>query len=105
MAVALWAGCVPEPTGLSGQITAQDRTGLQIRIWELIPQDVSAPVQVFIEGEIVSTPDIDPDGAFETYLRPGDYVLKVFSADDELLYNRQVQVKRNRMTRLNIELE
>ncbi len=101
----LCAACVPGPTGIKGQIKALDRTGLRVRIWELIPQDISASAKVFVEGEVVSTPDIDPDGAFEVHLRPGDYVLKVFSADDELLYNRQVQVKRNHMTRVNVELE
>ncbi len=110
LAATLCTACTDAPSGVTGRIIVQtpidspDYSALQIHVVALAAQDAVSSTQVFVEGETVATLEVGPKGKFEAYLRPGDYLLKV-KADEQLLGSRIAQVKRHRMTRVNIELK
>ena len=50
-----------------------------------------------------ATLTVDAQGRFETQLRPGEYVIKLVSVEGDALTSRKFSVKRNRMTRIEID--
>lgn len=106
-AVAL-DGCASRPTGISGTLLFHGNAAAQdfkLRIIELQAQDSPTEFTLFIEGQVVAEPTIGKDGAFQAKIRPGNYVIKVFSVEDKLLTSHQAQVRQNKMTRVKIEIE
>lgn len=103
------SGCAPRPTGVTGRVLFHGNVSasdLQIRLIELQPPSGSGPVKVFVEGQAVATAELDKDGSFKIQVRPGDYVIKVIaSATDQVLTGHRVTVRRNRLTRIEIEIE
>ena len=101
--VVLLAACGNRPMGIEGQIApVQDA---KIQVVKLESQGTGGDFQVYVEGPVVAEPALDEKGAFHVSILPGNYLIKVFSLQDELLAKRKVQVKRNKMTRIKIELE
>lgn len=108
--VLLGSGCTPKPSGVRGQIKfsaaadAPDYTALEVRVLNLVAQDAGSAAQVFLEGELAATAQVEADGTFQANLRPGKYVLKVLSGE-RVVTSRMIQVKPNRMTRVNIQVK
>jgi hypothetical protein len=103
--VVILAGCQPRPTGISGTIEAGQGTSVQdleLHVVDLEERQSDAAMPVFMEGETVARPAIDAQGHFEALLRPGEYVLKLYSAEGELLTTQRVSVKRNRMIKIEL---
>ena len=101
-------GCTPRPTGISGTLLFHGNAAAQdfkLRIIELQAQDSPTKFTLFIEGQVVAEPTIGKDGTFQAELRPGSYVIKVFSAEDKLLTSHQAKVRQNKMTQVKIEME
>jgi hypothetical protein len=86
---------------MSGTVT--DPSAI-VRVFELEEREGDGTFKLFMEGKLIGEPEIPPDGTFEIMLRPGHYVVKVFAADDELLEQRKVKVKRNKMIHLAFDL-
>jgi hypothetical protein len=102
------AGCGTRPTGIAGTVQAAGRDPIQVRIVELYLHTETNP-QVYVEREAVfeRTLSVDASGqaTFEAQVHPGDYTVKLLSSDGTLLTDRKVAVKRNRMTRLDLDVQ
>ncbi|MBN1583767.1 MAG: hypothetical protein JXA89_23880 [Anaerolineae bacterium] len=106
MSILILAGCFSRPTGLSGTIKTSGDTNpqdLELHVIALKEQDTNSAIPVFVQGEIIAKPLIDVQGRFEAQIRPGDYLLKLFSAQGDLLTSYQISVKRNKMTKVELE--
>ena len=102
------AGCGPRPTGIAGTIRSAGQAQIQVRIVELYLHTETKP-PVYVEQKAVFERTLSADASgqatFDARLRPGDYVVKILSPDGTLLTDRKVSVKRNRMTRLQLDLQ
>ena len=103
----LLGGCGPRPTGIAGTVRLAQQAQVQVRIVELYLHTETNP-PVYVERETVFERTLSADASgqavFEARLHPGDYIVKLLSPDGTLLTDRKVTVKRNRMTRLEIDL-
>ncbi len=101
-------GCRPRPTGIAGTIRSAQQAQVQVRIVELYLHTETKP-PVYVEQETVFERTLSADASgqatFEARLHPGDYIVKLLSPDGMLLTDRKVAVKRNRMTRLQLDLQ
>ena len=105
MSMLILAGCLSRLTGLSGTIEASQDTNpqdLELHVIALEKQNANVAMPIFIEGEIIAKPLIDAQGRFEAQIRPGEYMLKLFSAEGGLLTSHQISVKRNKMTKVEL---
>jgi hypothetical protein len=101
-------GCGTRPTGVAGTIHPAGQAQIQVRIVELYLHTETNP-PVYVEQDTVFERTLSADAAgqatFEARLHPGDYIVKLLSPDGTLLTDRKVVVKRNRMTRLQVDLQ
>jgi hypothetical protein len=98
-------GCLSRPTGFSGTVKVSPGTDpgdLELHVVELKQQNAQVAMPIFVEGDTVATPPIDAQGHFEMQIRPGAYMLKLFSAQGDLLTNHRISVKRNKMTQVRL---
>jgi hypothetical protein len=105
VSVSLLAGCQPRPTGISGVIKIDNVKiqDLELHVVELDERGDVGGTPIFVEGDTIAKSAVGEEGRFEVRTRPGNYVVKLFSGDGELITSRRIAVRRNRMTRIELE--